>query len=153
MRTSLLLLLVVAAGCGPPVAVGSWQVSEIMDHRCRASGDLGLACDGEAALEPGARLGVVEISELAWGRLRLVDVDGRTTTGRSYSDGARFRWLDRRSEAGCTTSSDEILELVQDGEGLSGQRRVYASYSEECGTGSVTDVGYLVRATPAAETP
>jgi hypothetical protein len=153
MRIALLLVLVCAAGCGPPVAAGNWQVSEIMDHRCRASGDLGMACDGDAALDPADHLGAIEITELGWDRLRLIDVDGRTTTGRSYSDGARFRWLEKNSDGTCVTSSDEIVELVQDGDGLSGQRRIYASYSAECGTASVTDVGFLVRATRASEKP
>ncbi|MBN2361480.1 MAG: hypothetical protein JXR83_18660 [Deltaproteobacteria bacterium] len=154
-RAAWLVLIAGAASCGPPVAVGTWQVSEIMDHRCRASGNLGMACDGDAALDPAAHRGTILIEELEWGRLRLIDVDGRTTVGRSYSDGARFRWLEKRlaSDTGCTTSSDEIVELVTDGDGLSGQRRVYASYSAECGTASVSDIGFVVQATRLAEAP
>jgi hypothetical protein len=160
MRTAWLFLLVGAAACGPPVAVGSWQIREIMDHRCRTSVEIGTACDGDAALDPAQYFGAIEIAELEWGRLRLIDVDGRTTIGRSVTfennlAGALFRWLEKRTAegSGCTTSSDEIVELAEDGAGLSGQRRIYSAYSAECGTASVTDVGYVVRAARAVETP
>lgn len=162
MRRALLLLSLVLAGCGPPVAVGTWQLSEVMDHRCRASGDLGMACDGEAAFDPASHRGTIVVEQLEWNRLRLVDVDGRTTIGRSYNfedgSGARFRWLEKRTagDTGCVTSSDEVIELVDQeatGEKLTGQRRIYSSYSAECGTASVTDVGYTVSAERAAEAP
>jgi hypothetical protein len=154
MRAVLSLVLVSAAACGPPVAVGTWQVSEIMDHRCRAMGDFGMACDGEAALDPANHVASFAIEELEWDRLRLIDVDGRTTIGRSYSDGARFRRLEKRhTEDNCTTSSDEIIELVAAGSGLSGQRRIYASYSAECGNANVSDIGYVMRATRLPEDP
>lgn len=155
MRVASLLSLIALAGCGPPVAVGSWQLSELMDHRCRASGDLGMACDGSAALDPASHGGSIVIEQLEWDRLRLIDVDGRTTIGRSYrfeeGDGARFRWLDKRTagDTGCVTSSDEMIELVEQGDGLAGQRRIYASYSAECGTASVTDIGYTLTAARA----
>jgi hypothetical protein len=147
-----LLLLTAAAACGGPVAEGRWQLQEIMSHRCRSAGDTGLICDSDEALPTARSEGAVTIVDLGYNRLQLIDVDGRVTVGRSYVDGARFRWLERRTDDGaCVETSDEILELVVEGEGLSGQRRVYAAQSEACGAASITDEGFVVYAVRLAE--
>jgi hypothetical protein len=119
-----------------------------MSHRCRG-GELGLICDDDSTLDPAARSGQIQIDDLGGGGLRLIDVDGRTFVGQSYSDGARFRWTARLSDgdASCVESSEEVLELIEEGAILSGQRRVFQARSEGCGVASSTDLGYVVQAT------
>jgi hypothetical protein len=149
MRGVLLLLLLVpgAVACGPPLAEGTWSLVERMSHRCRG-GELGLICDDDTTLDPAARQGQVQIDDVGGGRLRLLDVDGRVFAGQSYSDGARFRWSGRQSdaEALCVETREEVLELIAEGEGLGGQRRVFQTRSEGCGVASSSDLGYVVQA-------
>ncbi len=144
------LVCLLLVSCGGPVTEGVWLFSERMSHRCRTATDLGIVCEDDSSLDPGRREGTVQIEDLGGGRLRRVDVDGRITVGQDYSDGARFRWLERRSsDAGdCVETSDTVLELVGDALGLSGQRRVFADRSEGCGTANTSDEGFVVTATP-----
>lgn len=141
-----------ALACGGPVAEGRWRIVEVMSHRCRSAGSASLICDSDEALPTARSSGMITIRDLGYNRLELIDIDGRITVGRAYIDGARFRWLERLTDdAGCVETSDEILELVADGDELSGQRRVYAAQSEACGSTSVTDEGFVVIATRSGE--
>jgi len=154
MRHALPALLCLVAACGSPIAEGRWQLVELMSHRCRSAGDTGMICDEDVALPRARSEGTITIIDLGENRLQLIDVNGRLTVGRDYIDGARFRWLERRSTDGdCVETSDEILELVVEGEGLSGQRRVYAAYNEACGSAGITDEGFVVFATRSEDAP